>query len=205
MDEDRYAYRTARAYADFVHIRPFYEFSFWQRVSGLWRETSLWGPHATRKWERKWFLTLDYTIEAFYCWLIEKLTHATYGIEGGDTYAWIENAPEHPRIRRVKQVGPQAYIVAMPRYQEFTTVAAQIARQGARFVEIAGNSRIALTLITARGWSHPPQGCAALFSAGIPTRPDRQRIAVTCPVTSLHTALNTLGDEGVQIEHVYDY
>src|SRR5690349_15685597 len=44
-EEDQYAYRTARAYADFVHIRPFYEFSFWKRFKGLWQETKLWGPH----------------------------------------------------------------------------------------------------------------------------------------------------------------
>ena len=34
VEEDRYAYRVAREYADFVHIRPFYEFSFWKRIQG---------------------------------------------------------------------------------------------------------------------------------------------------------------------------
>jgi hypothetical protein len=203
-EEDQYAYRTARAYADFVHIRPFYEFSFWKRLQGLWHETKLWGPHPVRKWERKAFLSIDYAAEAFYCWLIEKLTHATYGVEGADTYAWVENAPEHPRVRRIKQVGPQAYIVAMPRYQEFTTVASQIAGQGAHFIEIAGNGRIALTVISGREWTLPPTDCSTLFAADIPTNPDRRRIALSCPVTSLHRVLNDRSRD-VQIEHIYDY
>jgi hypothetical protein len=153
VEEDKYAYRTAREYADFVHIRPFYEFSFWKRFKGLWHETGKPGPHPVRRWERKIFLSLDYATEAFYCWLIEKLTHATYGIEGSDTYAWIENAPEHSRVRRVKVVGPKTFVAALPRYQEFTTVASQLARQGARFVEIAGNDAIALTVIAPRAWT----------------------------------------------------
>ncbi len=49
VEEDRYASLVAKEYADFVHIRPFYEFSFWKRFKGLWTQTSLWGPHAARK------------------------------------------------------------------------------------------------------------------------------------------------------------
>src|SRR5712692_4461601 len=57
----------------------------------------------------------------FYCWLIEKATHASYGIESADTYAWIDNASEeifaeNPRIRKVKHVGSGAYIAVIPRY-----------------------------------------------------------------------------------------
>src|SRR5262249_25483020 len=87
-EEEGHAYQTARAYADFVHIRPFYEFSFWERFKGLWRQTRWWGPHALRKWERKAFLSVDYAVESFYCWIIEQVTHATYGFEGTDTFAW---------------------------------------------------------------------------------------------------------------------
>ena len=86
------------------------------------------------------FLSIDYSIEAFYCWLIEKATHASYGIESADTYAWIENAREeifaqNPRIRKVKEAGPGQYIVIIPRYQEFTTVAGWLADRDVHFVD----------------------------------------------------------------------
>src|ERR1700727_970347 len=83
VEEDAYSNRVAREYADFVHIRPFYEFSFWKRFKGLWTENSLRGKHPLRKLERRTFLSIDYSIESFYCWLIEKATHASYGIEPG--------------------------------------------------------------------------------------------------------------------------
>jgi len=204
VNEDRYAYKVAREYADFVHSRPFYEFKFWPKFKALWSETSAPGPHKIRKWERKLFLSLDYTIEAFYCWLIEQLTHATYGIEGSETYAWIDDAPNHPKVRRIKQVGPKSFLVVMPRYQEFTTVAQEIARQGARFVEIAGNEEIVLTLLTPVSWTgNLPQG-KVLFKSGIPTQPDRQRVAMSVPVSSLHDLLNSR-PAGVELEHIYDY
>jgi len=209
VDEDRYAYRVAREYADFVHIRPFYEFSFWKKFKELWRETTWWGPHAVRKWERKAFLGLDYGMEALYCWLIEQATHASYGYESADTYAWIENAPDgffaaNPRIRQVKQVGPQSFIVIIPRYQEFTAIASKLASQNVHFVEIAGNDEVLLTAIAPRGFVYdgPAQ---VLFSAGMLTRPDLQRIALRSPVASLHEVLNHLADRNVKLEHIYDF
>lgn len=205
VEEDRYAYKVAREYADFVHIRPFYEFSFWKRLKGLWGETSAWSRHPVRKWERKIFLSLDYTAEAFYCWLIERLTRATYGVEGSETYAWIENAPEHPRVRRVREVGPKSFVVAMPRYQEFTTVASDLARHGATFVEIAGNDEIVLTALVPRGWKSEIPGASVLFNTEIPSRPEMARVALRCSVSSLHRVLNALPDRRIQIEHVYDY
>src|SRR5262249_59737160 len=134
VGEDRFSYQVAREYADFVHIRPFYEFSFWQRLKRFWAQTSWWGKHPVRKWERKAFLTVDYAIEAFYCWLIEAATHATYGYESAETYTWIENVSsqtlaEFPRVRVVKSMGADSYLVIIPRYQEFTTTASGLARR----------------------------------------------------------------------------
>ncbi len=211
VEEDAYAYRVAREYADFVHVRPFYEFSFWKEFKGLWRENSFWGPHAVRKWERKMFLGLDYAVEALYCWMIEKATHASYGIEPADTYAWIENAPNDifapdSRVREVKTVGPQSFVVILPRYQAFTTTASQLARRDVHFVEIAGNDEVLLTAIAPRDWKYEPNLHGEfLFSADILTVPGVRRIAVRSPVRSLHTILNELADRGIKLEHVYDY
>ena len=119
VEEDLYAYQVARAYADFVHIRPFYEFHFARQVKGLWSDTPLFGSHLIRKWERRAFLSIDYTFEAFYCWLIQIATHLTYGDEPADTYAWIDNANDALlqqllRVKIVKQAGPQTFIVDIP-------------------------------------------------------------------------------------------
>jgi hypothetical protein len=208
--EDQYAYKVAREYADSVHVRPFYEFHFARHVKGLWAENSGWGPHPIRKWERKVFLTIDYAAEAFYCWLIEKGTHATYGREPDNTYAWVENLdetllPQFPHLKVVKRVGPQAYIVDIPRYQEFTAVGSMLAQHGVRFVEIAGNSQISLSVLAPQAWHYDGSAARRLFSMAVLTRPGWQRVVLTCGVLSLDQSLRGLHSDGVIVEHVYDY
>lgn len=210
VDEDQYAYQVARDYAEFVRIRPFYEFRFAPQVGGLLSKTPLWGAHPIRKWERKIFLTFDYTLEAFYCWLIEKATHLTYGNEPADTYAWIDNANESvlgqlPRVKMVKQLGPQAFIVDIPRYQEFTSVASALAERDVHFVEIAGNSHITASVIAPQSWHYDLTGAQELFSNPVLTHPELKRVVIGCDVTSLHAVLETLRKEGISLEHIYDY
>ncbi len=210
VEEDHYAYRVAREYADFVHVRPFYEFHFARQVKGLWTGTRLWGAHPLRKWERKIFLTADYTIEALYCWLIEKLTHLSYGSEPADTYAWIENAdasllPQFPRVHPVKQIGAQAWVVDLPRYQEFTVIASALTERDVRFVEIAGNSEILISVLAPPSWHYERADATELFSAPVLTHRELKRFALGCDVSSLHLVLNTLHSENAGVEHVYDY
>jgi hypothetical protein len=210
VEEDQYAYKVAREYADFVHIRPFYEFRFRPHLKGLWSETSLWGWHPARKWERKMFLTVDYAIEAFYCWLIEKLTYISYGHERAETYAWIGNANETlfqqlPAVEKVQQVGPQAFIVSIPRYQEFTSVASRLAELNAHFVEIAGNTQIIVSVLAPESWHYGQPDGRPLFSTPILTHPELKRFVIGCDATSLHTVLNALAAGNARIEHVYDY
>lgn len=178
-------------------------------MGGLWRDTHLWGPHVIRKWERKIFLTADYTIEA-YCWVIEKGTHMSYGHESADTYTWIDHADETvfqqvQQVKKVKQVGPAAFLVTIPRYQEFTAVSSTLAARDIHFVEIAGNSQITLSVIAPQFWRYPSPDAQQLFASPITTRPGTSRIVLGCDVVSLHTVLKTLPADGVVVEHMYDY
>lgn len=207
-DEDVYAAQMARDYADFVLVRPFYEYHFARHVKGLWVQTHLGGPHLLRKCERKAFLTLDYTIEAFYSWLIEKITHLSYGYESDRTYAWIDNADfsalaQISQLKVVKQVGPRAFVVDAPRYHPFTRVAVQLAQQNAKFIEIAANSSITLSVLLAQPSSNFP--AQKLFAIPVLTRPGWVRQIVRCDVGSLSDLLNQSHNSDVVIEHIYDY
>jgi hypothetical protein len=210
VEEDQYAYQVAREYADFVHIRPFYEFHFARQVKGLWSRTPFWGAHPARKWERRTFLTVDYTFEAFYCWLIQIATHLTYGEEPADTYAWIDNANETllqqlPRVKILKQAGAQAFILDMPRYQEFTALAVELTDRDIHFVEIAGNSRITISVLAPQSWHYDRPDAQLRFSAPILTRPEWKRDVLGCDVALLSAVVKTLRSEGIGIEHIYDY
>jgi hypothetical protein len=210
VEEDRYAYKVAREYADFVCVRPFYEFRFARHIRELWRETPMWGRHPLRKWERKMFLTADYAFEAGYSWVIEHGTYATYGHEPEETYAWIDNADQTllqqlPRVRVVKQVGPGAFIIDIPRYQEFTEIASALAERGVRFIEIAGNSEILVSVLAAQGWRNDKLEARKLFSSPVLTHPELNRVVFLCDVSTLHLELQQLKSAGAILEHLYDY
>lgn len=209
-EEDQFAYKVARQYADFVHIRPFYEFHFARQVKGLWNETPLFGAHPMRKWERKLFLTTDYTIEALYCWLIERMTHLTYGSEPSDTYAWIDHANQAilertAGVTLMKQVTSNAFIVDIPRYQEFTTTAQILAEQGIQFVEIAGNSQILVSVLAPQSWRYDGPEAQQIFSSAVLTDSKMQRVVLRCDVPSLSSLLDALHSRGLTVEHIYDY
>jgi hypothetical protein len=212
VEEDAYAARVAREYADFVYIRPFYEFHFAHALKQLWKETPLWGKHPIRKWERKFILSIDYGLEAVYAETLQAASHITYGVESADTYAVIENATdslfqEFPHITKIREVGPQSYVAIIPRYQEFTDVSLQLAKHGVRFAQIAGNDEIMLTVVTPKNWTYdlPAEEGSVLFTENFLTQPDVKRIALECPVPALHSVLKDFSARGVKIEHIYDY
>jgi hypothetical protein len=208
--EDRYAYHVARDYADFVHIRPFYEFRFAPRVAGLWRDTPLWGPHLIRKWERKLFLSADYAFEAFYCEFIQVGTHLTYGYEPAETYAAIDHADEAfvrgiPHVKIIEQTGPGVFIVDIPRYQEFTAVAQAMAQQGIRFTDIAGSSQITLSVLVPTRWNYDATDAHELFAQPVLTAPGTHRVVMGCNVTDLSAVIGKLRADKIPLEHIYDY
>src|SRR6266404_4401719 len=212
VEEDAYAARVAREYADLVYVRPFYEFGFAHALTELWEETSFWGKHPIRKWERKFILSVDYGLEAIYAGVLQTASHVTYGVESAETYAWIENAPEavfqeFPRIKKAKGVGALSAVVIIPRYQEFTDTAVKLTRHGVRFVQIAGNDEIMLTVLAPEGWQYdlPAGESSLLFTERLMTQPGIQRFAIECSVRSLHLALNDAVARGIRIEHIYDY
>lgn len=212
VEEDAYAARVAREYADFVYIRPFYEFHFAHALKQLWKETPLWGKHPIRKWERRFILSTDYGLEAIYAEILQAASHITYGIESADTYAWIENAPqslfqEFPRVKIVEETARQSYVVIIPRYQEFTDLAVSLAKRDVHFVRIAGNEEIMVTIVVPanRNCDLPADESSILFTENFLTRRDLKRMALECPVHSLHTVLKNLSERGAKIEHIYDY
>jgi hypothetical protein len=129
-------------------------------------------------------------VEAFYCRLIEKATHATYGREPSHTYAWVENLdegllPQIPHLKLVKSVGLREAILDVPRYQEFTGVASVLAQHGVRFLEIAGNSEITVSALAPEAWRYQGSVARPLFFMPIRTRPGWQRVVPACGASSL--------------------
>lgn len=209
-EEDIYAANVAREYGSFLYTIPWYEFPFGEKLKDIWRTTSLWGAHPVRKWERKFILSLEYSIKSVYGFIIKKATKATYGNEDAEIMLWIENIPkevlEHePRIHIVQHVDENTQIVVIPRYKAFTEIVSMLAREKIQFKEIAGNNEILLTAIAPQKWKDDLKDSTLLFAMNILTEQDQKRLAIESPAKSLQNTLTSLEASGVKVEHIYDY
>lgn len=214
VDEDHYAAKIAQEYADFIPYRPWFEFSFLQSLTGLWKDTSFAGSHMPRKLERKFNLSLEYSVKSVYASLIAKGSNAAYGTANQDTYVWIKNVPDNvftteykngTKVRMIRKINDKEYIAAIPHEQSFTDIVPSLAKEGVKFEDIAGNSTILVTAVVPQEWAFQLNEGSILFNMEILTQPDKKRIAISVPVSQLSDLLLELLNNGATIEHVYDY
>lgn len=208
--EDVYAQQTAQAYGDFIHTIPWYEFPFGERLRTLWRETPLWGPNPLRKWERKLALSVEYGGKALYGQLIRQGTAAAYGAENLRIQAVVEDATaqlyeREPDVQLLQELEGGGALISVPRYEAFTQLAPRLADQDVRFIEIAGNDQILVSLIVPGEWRYDLPSGEPLFAMPVLIEPKTERMAVEVPVAELHLLLNALDESPAQLEHIYDY
>lgn len=208
-DEDVFARKTAREYADFVRAAPWYDFPFGSKLIGLWKDTSLWGPDPARKWERRLVLSGEYAVKASYGRLVRWSRGRPDRPEDLVIHAWIDDAPERifadNRIQKVKTVAPHSFIVTVPRSEAFTQIVTALAKQGVRFRDVAGNDDILVTAIAPRAWDYRLAIGGVLLSEEILTNPAAKRIAVRAPVSGLPAILTELNRGGASLEHFHPY
>ena len=160
------------------------------RLRGLWAQTSFFGPHFLRKFERRAWLSLDYGVEAMYGGIITLASHKVYGVE--DDVTWVLTSNARPDslagisdVTVARASGPNAVIVRMPRYQKFTDVATQVLGRGIRFREIAGNMQIVVSAVVPVEWSGDLKPGEVLFWSPILTNAALKRVAIRVPVSEL--------------------
>lgn len=208
--EDVFAAKVAQDYVDFIRVDPWYEFAFASRLKRLWVETDLMGPNLIRKWERKLYLSAEYTAKAQYAMLIKLATKAAYGDADTEMFALVENISpdafrEESKIKVVRKFEDASVLLSLPRYEEFRDVVLRLSRKGVRFREIAGNQEILLTAVVPADWNYDLSDGKVLFEKPILTRPAQKRVSINAPVQALHEILLQLTDRNYFVEHIYDY
>lgn len=206
--EDRFAAEVAQQYADFIHATPWYEFPYREQALRLWREVPLTGGSPIRKLERRLALTFEYLAKAEYAFLIRVATKLAYGEEDNEMLALVENeaaASAHETRMITIERFPDSSLVALPRYDEFSTVVPRLTHQGVRFREIAGNREILITTNAPRDWQPNLPYANLVLSQPILTDPNRKRVGLAVSVPALHTVLPALDQNGAKLEHLYDY
>lgn len=211
--EDKYAAQVAQDYAAFVHVRPFYEYSFAHALRGLWRDTPFRRDHLFRTLERRAWLSLDYAVESAYCQAIEWATHVTYGYEDVNTSAWTSFPAESKTnllssasaVKVAKDLANNDAILEIPRYEEFTRDAQMLLENGVRFRQIAGNELILFSAIAPSNWANSTPDAQLILAQPLLTEAGRKRVAILTTVSALDQVLPRYRSQGLLIEHLYDY
>ena len=205
-EEDALARQVATEYGTFLHTIPWFEFPFYDKLNQLWTTTGNWGKNPIRKWERKFFLSLEYGGKGLYGALIRQGASVAYGPEMEEVGAItnrIEAATvaDFPEVRIAEQLEGDKTLIGLPRYEGFTQTVPKLTQAGVSFVEISGNEFIMISVLAPRAWRYDLPDGEMLFAMNVLTEPDLQRMTIK----SLHTVLAALAAEGVTLEHLYDY
>jgi hypothetical protein len=184
-DEDRFNAKFTRDYVDFINDLPWYQFDFGRSLAELWTTTSFFGDHPVRKLERRYILTSELMVKYVYGKLIGFGTQQVYEEALLTTVVILDNDS----------------LVHLPRYNRFAVAAAELAKQGHSFKEIAGNNSAILVTILLQGDDPIPKGTKKVFTQIISSDPRWKRVALVVPVSDLHALLK----QPLNIEHVFDY
>lgn len=188
----------ARAYAGFLQQVPWYRWDF----AGDAEDLATNATPVLRDRERRFALGLEYRAKATYARVIEQAVAQV----GADALRlrMIVAGLALEQLRGTAGVDVVAthdagIEIETPRYRELTHLLADMAGQGAEFVEIAGNDDI---LFTATGDAAPVAG--AVFDAPRQGYGDTRHL-ILVKVADLAQRLRTLPEADLRLEHVHDY
>lgn len=210
-EEDRFAADVAVDYGRYIHDVPWYVYPFGARLKGLWTDVPLWGTHPIRKWERRFFLTLEYGIKAAYAAIIGFGTKTAYTPQADRMLmvvtGWNDSLP-HEGVTPIRAITPVHTLLSTPRYDGFMRAATSLATSPhpVTITEVAGNDDILVTGLAPKNWSWSMPGARILYALPLPSDPERKRIVMQVRVRALVPLLGALmRQRGFAIDHVYDY
>jgi FAD/FMN-containing dehydrogenase len=205
---DRFVAEGAADYGAFLHHTPWYDYPFGARLEALWAAD--FGGDGVRGAERRLAGSAELIAKAGWGWAIGRATAAGYEEPILETVAWTRPFPDallppDAGVRVLDSPSPGARLLAIPRYEPFTGAVVALAGAGVRFVEIAGNDEILLTVVAPRAWQDAGGRGRVVHEWPFLTRPEEKRVALSLPVARLHEVIPSLEREGLRIDHVFDY
>jgi FAD/FMN-containing dehydrogenase len=207
--EDKIIQMANRAYSELIFERAWYEFDFWSWVARVWREPALAGSNMIRKYERKLFFTVEYGFKTLYAKLVAYAARTAY--EPGDGLIYLTAEYEESEgfagigLGEVVAVSEDAYLLAVPRWGEFTKTIPVLVAGGFDFRDISGNDRIAVSVIVDSETGFDTNYADLLFSSNVVSEPALSRLVMLVPVPNLREFVIEVRGKGYQLEHIYDY
>jgi hypothetical protein len=202
--QDAVVARVAADYAAFLRQTPWYTYPFNRKAHELWAAPV---EQSIRGWERRLGIGLEFEAKAAYAKVLASAAAATAPAElvVRSTVSGLD-ATVLGRIPGVTVIGRRGdgFEIETPRYDVFTRILADIARQGGEIREIAGNDEIMVSVTVREGVAVPIQHGTVMLRMdrdGIPG----ERLLVNVRMRDLAAFLNAYPRGEPGLEHVFDY
>lgn len=204
--EDSFALAIAARYAEFLKQTPWYEFPFGQTLGRFWRETPMFQVSIVRSLERRLALSAEYGVKAVYAQLMAQaaaLAPATLTIRS--VVDRLDDRGIGEEIRMIERRADGSVVIESPRYRAFTEVVLKLVARGVTFIEVAGNDRILVTILSDGDIGPLPTDAQELFRVRLQADPGRARHGIVVPVKELGSLIRTSLQADAVFEHAYDY
>lgn len=205
-DEEKVIIAAQRAYSDLIYDKAWYEFEFMPWVKKVWTISNTAESNWLRKIERMSFFTVEFTFKAVYAKLIEWAAKASYEEPVTDIFLLV-SAADSVQTSGLDVVYQQAEksIVKIPRWGTFTKEILLMADRDLRIDDIAGNDEIVISVLAPRNTIPSSHGTDVLYTSEVVTKPGLERLVYLMPVNQLLPFLRNAKDNGVEVEHIFDY
>jgi FAD/FMN-containing dehydrogenase len=197
-----------KAYSDFIYQTAWYEFEFLSWVKKVWSASDNSDCSTLRKWERTMLFTLEFSFKAFYSKLIEWGAKSSYETPSNLIYLIVSNTDaikESKDLKIIKKGNGDKMIIAVTRWEIFSTEMKKLANQDMKIFEISGNDEIAVSTIMKKSQDVNLDGIKLLYQSCIVTDDGLKRNVYFLPVEKLLPFIKKGKSENFTIEHVYDY
>lgn len=206
--EDQFNAAYMQSYVDFIRKEPWFNFNYWQELQNLWTETSWFGANMLRKWERKYVLTSEFLFKGAYGQLMKMGSESVFGESLLTTVVLVDQLPKYigTEAQVLEVFSDSSALVRLPRYAAFIPAIQHLADQQVNVTEVAGNnSVILLSILSSKKMRLDLPKCQNLFTQSITSKEDEQRIVFVTPIADLCNTLRSLGQQGIRVEHIYDF
>lgn len=201
-EADDVSAQQARDYAEFLHQIPWYKYDFDADAAELDAT-----GEGMRNGERRFALGLEYGAKQAYAGVIAKAVEAV-----GPAKLTIRSVIQGIDVDALRGMGdvtvisatPNGVQIETPRYAAFTALLKKFAAEGGQVVEIAGNSRI---MVTITGDTAPEALARGTVLAELPRQGyNHRRWLLEVPLAELSALINDLeADDQARLEHIFDY
>lgn len=208
-EEDNFMSKSAQRYAQLIPHRPWYEFSFYTEFKNLWTTTPFFSKHWPRKMERKLLLSTEYLFKAIYASIIQWSSHSAFGVSDDLTYMTIQSKTNDlqstPKVSVIKKLKHNRHIIALPRYQPFTSAMLSMVKHDIEIENIAGNQHILISYTRPKSMALPKLHATVAFNLPVSTDNKLVREALIVPVGEVIQTIRMLDQHHIIVEHIYDY